>query len=330
MKKKWAILFLLLISFLSCAQEESDLYTIAIFQINDAPTLNVVREAFIQALNDGGLRDGENVRLILKNAMGDIPEAQKIALSFVAQKVNLIVAFSTPCFQAAMHATREIPIVFSSVANPFLAGAGSTEENRVPNVAGVSSEGPIKETLAFIKEVLPNAKRIGTLWTPSELNSKYYLDLAIESADKLGMEIVAVPVTNSSEVLLATQVLINKKIDAIYQISDNTINSAFEAVGKIAEENGVPLFGGQPYSTQLGACAAMGWDFFDMGYQAGEIALRIKNGEDPARISFQYMNDVQLHLNLEAAKKQGVHFSEDIMSRADEILPENNQISGSS
>jgi putative ABC transport system substrate-binding protein len=328
MKKNLIILFWLFLSFMGCAQRESRLYTIGIFQINEATTLNVVREAFIQALNDAGLRDGENVKFIVKNAFGDIREVQRIAQALVAQKVDMIVAFSTPCFQAAMHATREIPIVFSSVANPFLAGAGSSEEDRVPNVAGVSSEGPIKETLAFIKEVLPNAKRIGTLWTPSELNSKYYLDLAIENADKLGMEIVAVAVANSSEVLLATQVLINEKIDAIYQISDNTINSAFEAVGKIAEENGVPLFGGQPYSTQLGACAAMGWDFFDMGYQAGEIAIRIKNGEDPARISFQYMKEVQLHLNLGAAKKQGVHFSQDIMNRADEILPEDKQISG--
>ncbi|MBN1223854.1 MAG: ABC transporter substrate-binding protein [Candidatus Aminicenantes bacterium] len=328
MTKKLPVCFLLLISILSCAPEGDGLYTIAIFQVNDAPTLNVVREAFIQALSDNGLKDGENVTLIIKNAMGDIPEVQRIAQDFVIRKVDMIVAFSTPSFQAAMHATKDIPVVFSSVANPYLAGAGESSDSRVPNVAGVSSEGPIKETLAFIKEVLPSAERIGTLWTPSELNSKYYLDLAIESADRLGMEIVAVPIANSSEVLLSTQVLINEKVDAIYQISDNTINAAFEAVGKIAEENGVPLFGGQPYSTQLGACAAMGWDFFDMGYKAGEIALRIKNGEAPADIPFQYMQEVQLHLNLEAAQKQGVHFSQDVLRRADEILPKTERISG--
>jgi len=328
MKNTFALLLLLSVLIMSCSKEEEALYTIGIFQINDAPTMTVVRDAFIQALNDNGLQHGENVKLIVKNAMGDIPEAQRIAQSFVAQEVDMIVAFSTPCFQAAMHASREIPIVFSAVANPYLAAAGTPDAGRFRNVAGVSSKGPIKETLTFIKDVLPGAHRIGTLWTPSELNSKFYLDLAIENADKLGMEIVAVPIANSSEVLLSTQALINEKIDAIYQISDNTINAAFEAVGKLAEENGVPLFGGQPYSTRLGACAAMGWDFFDMGYKAGEIALRVKNGEDPAAIPFQYMSDVKLNLNLDAAKKQGIHFSEDIISRADEILPEDKSISG--
>jgi putative ABC transport system substrate-binding protein len=259
----------------------------------------------------------------MKNAMGDIPEVQRLAQEFVTDRVDMIVALSTPCFQAAMHATQNIPIVFSSVANPYLAGARTSDENRVPNVAGVSSRGPIKESLAFIREVMPDAVRIGTLWTPSELNSGYYLELARDFAKDLGFEIITVSVTNSSEVLLSTQVLINKNIDAIYQISDNTINAAFEAVGEVASENGVPLFGGQPYSSRLGACAALGWDFSDMGYKAGQIAIRVKNGENPTNIPFMYMSEVKLNLNLEAATKQGVIFPEEILERADEIIPRN-------
>lgn len=321
MKKKFVCLLIVISLFLSCQKDNQNLYTIGIFQINDAPTMNVSRDSFIQSLKDQGLRNGENVRLILRNAMGDIPEAQRLAQEFVTQKVDMIVAFSTPCFQAAMHATRDIPIVFSSVANPYLAGARTSDENRVPNVAGVASRGPIKESLAFIREVMPDAVRIGTLWTPSELNSGYYLELARESANEYGFEIITVPVTNASEVLLSTQVLINKKVDAIYQISDNTINAAFEAVGEVASENGVPLFGGHPYSTRLGACAALGWDFSEMGYKAGRIAMRVKNGENPAKIPFMYMSEVKLSLNLEAAQKQGITFSADILERADEIFP---------
>ncbi len=321
MKKTFVLLLALSLLLLSCQKEIPTVYTIGIFQVNDAQTLNMTREAFIQALSDNGFRDGDNIKLIVKNAMGDIPEVQRIAQEFVTERVDMIVALSTPCFQAAMHATREIPIVFSSVANPYLAGARTSVDDRVPNVAGVSSRGPIKESLTFIREVMPEAVRIGTLWTPSELNSEYYLELARESAAILGFEIIAVPVTNASEVLLSTQVLINKNIDAIYQISDNTINAAFEAVGEVASENGIPLFGGQPYSTRLGACAALGWDFSDMGYKAGKIAIRVINGEAPAQIPFLYMSEVKLNLNLKAAQKQGIQFSEEILERADEIIP---------
>ncbi len=256
-----------------------------------------------------------------------MPEIQRIAERFVRQKVDMIAAFSTTSLQAALHATRDIPIIFSSVANPYLAGAGASAEDHLNNVSGVSSLGPIKQSLDFIKEILPEVKRIGTLYTPSELNSNFYLELAIESAADLGLEMVAVPITNPSEVLLSAQVLINKKIDAIYQISDNTINDSFDALGEVAAENTLPLFGGFLLSTQLGACAAMGWDFFDMGKRSGKIAIRVKNGENPANIPFQFMTEVLLHINSSVAKSQGIEFSDEILKRADRILVSENNLS---
>lgn len=316
--------------FLNCQKKKENLYTVGIFQLNDVRHLNDVRKGFIQALEDHGLFDRSNIHLIFRNGMGDIAEVQRIAREFVSDGVNMIVAFSTPCLQAALHATRETPIIFSSVANPYLAGAGKSAEEHLSNVSGVSSKGPIKQSLEFIKEILPEAKRIGTLWTPSEINSQFYLDLAEESANELGLEIIPVPVNNSNEVLYAAQILINKKIDAIYQISDNTINFAFEALGRVAEENAVPLFGGVPALTRLGASAAMGWDFVDMGYKAGEIALRVKEGENSSDIPIQYMSRAKLHLNLIAASKQGVTFPDEIIKRADEIIEERKEIADSS
>lgn len=319
MKRYWVFFAAVLCLFSACQKEQNNLYAIGLFQVDDAPTLNEVRRGFLNALEEAGLLDGVNIRTIIRNGMGSIPEIQRIAQEFVRSKVDMIVPLSTPCLQAALHATTDIPIVFSSVANPFLAGAGASEVDHLPNVTGVSSRGPIRQGLSLILEVIPGAKRVGTLWTPSELNSNYYLDLAREGAKEMGLEIVAVPVHNKSEILLAAQMLLNKKVDVIYQISDNTINAGFEAVSRVADENSVPLFGGALFSVRLGACAAMGWDFLEMGNKAGEIAIRVKNGENPADIPIQNMSKVKLHLNLNAAERQGVTFPEDVLKRADEI-----------
>lgn len=320
--RKVLILFLTscLLFFQCSRKQEKSLYTIGIFQVFESPTLNEVRKGFIQALEDNGLRNSESIKYEFRNGQGDISEVQKIAQEFVKNKIDLIIALSTPCLQAALIETQSIPIIFSSVANPYLVGAGKTVDNHLSNITGVASTAPIRESLAFMKKILPNIKRIGTLWTPSEINSEYYLEIAREGANEQGLEILTVPVTNTSEVLLSAQVLINKKIDAIFQISDNTINASFEVLGKIAEENSIPLFGGFLLSTQLGACAAMGYDFFDMGYKTGQLALKIKNGESPAQIPFQSMTKVKLHLNLAAAEKQKVQFPPEILKIADEIL----------
>jgi putative ABC transport system substrate-binding protein len=319
--KKCIVFLLLSLSLFFCGKKNhEDLYTIGIFQFNDAPHLNEVRKGVIQALWDHGYQDGINIQLEIRNGNGSTPEVQRIAQEFVEMEVNMIVAISTPCLQAALIATHEIPIIFSSVANPYLAGAGRSAQDHMRTVTGVASRGPIQESLAFIKEIIPEAKRVGTLWTPSEINSEFYLELAREEGRKVDLEIVDVPIANKSQVLHSAQVLINKKIDAIYQISDNTINESFQDVGNVAGENSIPLFGGFLLSTRLGACAALGWDFLEMGYTTGEIAIRVKNGENPADIPIQSMSKVRIHLNLSAAEKQGVKFSDEFLKKANEIL----------
>ncbi len=326
--KKFFVLLLLFLFLFSCSKKDHEnLYTIGIFQFNDAPHLNEVRNGVIRALWDNGFQDGVNIRLEIRNGNGSSSEVQRIAQEFVEIKVDMIVALSTPCLQAALIATHEIPIVFSSVANPYLAGAGRSSRDHMRTVTGIESRSPINESLAFIKEIIPGVKRVGTLWTPSEINSKFYLELAREEGKKVGLEIVDVPIVNKSQVLHSAQVLINKKIDAIYQISDNTINESFQDVGNVAGENSVPLFGGFLFSTSLGACAALGWDFFEMGYKTGEIVMRIKSSENPADIPIQSMSQVRIHLNLPAAKKQGITFSDEFLKKADDILEsENNSL----
>ncbi len=319
-KRFLAVLLPALTLFAGCSERRSPVYTIGLFQINDAPTLREVRRGFLQALEDRGFRDGVNIRLKMRNAGGDITRAHRLARDFVREKTDLIVALSTPCLQAALMAAPQTPIVFASVANPYLVGVGRSAEEHLGHVTGVASTAPVKEMLSFIREVLPRVRRLGTLYTPAELNSEYYLELLRRNAGAFGFEVVAIPVGNPSQIPVATQSLLNKNIEAIDQISDNTINASFEVLGRIAEENGVPLFGGSPYATRYGACAALGWDFFRMGYQAGEIAVRVRKGESPGRIPIQDMKDITLSLNEGSAARQGVHFPPDIVLRADEVI----------
>ena len=320
MRKSLVAAAVLILAGVACPRRPAHpIYTIGVLQLIESPTIHEVLSGFRKALADRGVREGIDVRIDVRDGLGDLSEVQRIAQDFVADGVDMIVAVSTPCLQAAIIATPKIPIIFTSVANPYLTRAGSSATGHLENVTGVASTGPIRQTLAFVKEILPAAVRVGTLWTPSELNSEYYVELARDAAADLGLEIEAVPVANPNEVLLASQVLVNRSIDVIYQISDNTVNASFEALGKAAEENGIPLFGGFLSSTRLGAWAAMGWDFVDMGYRTGEIAVRIRNGESPARIPFQSMANVKLWLNLRAAARQNVRFSPDVIKRASQI-----------
>lgn len=309
--------------FWGCHNSPRPEFKVGLFQINEAPTLNETREGVLQALKDKGFFPGKNIEVIARNGRGEISYVQKIAEDFRQQKVDIIVALSTPCLQAAIQVTDEIPIIFASVANPFLVGAGKSEVDHLSHVTGVSSRSPIYQNLAFIREVLPHAKRMGTLWTPAELNSEYYLDLVKKGAEKFGFEVIALPVESVQDVFFVAQKLVNEGVEVLFPISDNTLNASFAAVAQVANENRIPLFGANLLTVEQGACAAMGWDFYEMGYRAGELVVRVLRGENPGDIPIYYMEHVLLYLNLFSAQKQGVNFSSEIIARADRIIGEN-------
>jgi putative ABC transport system substrate-binding protein len=295
-------------------------YVIGIFQSVDSPTANEVRRGILQAFNEAGLRDGEEIVVRIRIANNDISEVQRIARELVAERVDLILPLSTQALQAAILAGRTTPIVFGAVAVPYLVGAGTSAENHLGHVTGVASTGPIRQTMALIREISPRARRVGSLWTSSEINSEYYMDLARASAAELGLEMVAVPVTGPHEIPAAVQGLLNEKVDILFPMSDNTINSSFDVIGRAADEYGLPLFGSFLRSVEFGACAALGYDFFDMGVKTGRLAVRVKNGESPARIPIQAMDEVRLYINKEAAARQGVTFSRGLLDRANKVV----------
>jgi putative ABC transport system substrate-binding protein len=291
-------------------------YAIGIFQSVDSPTGSEVRRGILQAFAEAGLRDGRDIAVSIRIANNDIVEVQRIARDLVAGKVDLIIPLSTQALQAALLTGRTTPIVFGAVAVPYLVGAGPSAENHPGHVTGVVSTGPVRQTMALIRELLPKARRVGSLWTSSEINSEYYLDLAREAGAALGLELVAVPVTSPHEIPASLQRLLNARIDVLFPMSDNTLNSAFDVIGRAADENAVPLVASFLRSVEFGACASLGYDFYDMGLKTGRLAIRVMEGESPARIPIQSMDEVELHINPAAAARQGVVFSADILSRA--------------
>ena len=290
-------------------------YVIGIFQSVDSPTANEVRRGILQAFAEAGLRDGRDIVVTTRIANNDIAEVQRIARELADGRVDLIMPLSTQALQAAVLTSRRRPIVFGAVAVPYLVGAGRSANNHLANVTGVVSTGPVRRTVALIREVLPEARRLGTLWTSSEVNSEYYLEEARTAAAELGFELDAVPVTGTADILRSLQRLLNERVDALFPMSDNTLNSAFDIIGRAAAENATPLFASFLRSVEFGACAALGLDFYDMGVKAGQLAVRVKDGESPGAIPIQSMEDVKLFINPGAAASQGVVFPKSVLDR---------------
>ena len=285
------------------------------------------REGFIQGLEEEGLVEGENLKIKVSNADSDTGTAAQIADTFVADKVDLICAIATPSAQAAYNSARntDIPVVYTAVTNPEEAQLADDEGMPVGAVTGTSDQLPVEAQLAMIREILPDAKTIGILYTTSEANSAYSITQYEKYAEEYGFTLETAGVTNTSEVSMAAASLLDK-VDCLTNLTDNTVVSALPTVLDQANEKNIPVFGSEIEQVKRGCLAAEGLDYVNLGIETGKMAAQILKGEAKAEdMKYELLTDSSLYINQAVADNLGITVPDDMTQRAEETFTEISQ-----
>jgi putative tryptophan/tyrosine transport system substrate-binding protein len=283
-------------------------YKVGITQIVEHPSLDAATKGFQKALEDAGLE----VKFDVKSAQGDQNNTLPIAQNFVGDGVDLIFANSTPSALGALNATKEIPIVFTSVTDPVIAGLVKAMDKPGDNITGTTDNHPdaIPNTVKFIDEQF-SAKNVGMVYNAGEPNSVAQIDMVKEAIKGTDLKLVEATVSTSAEVKQAAESLVGRA-DVIYIITDNTVVSALESVIGVAEQNKLPLFVGELDSVARGGFAAYGFDYYDIGYEAGQMAAQILKGEKKTSdLPVQYPQKLKLLMNKDAAKKMNIEIKDE-------------------
>lgn len=292
-------------------------FKIGITQIVSHPALDSARQGFIDALKENGYEEGKNVTFDMQNAEGSQDTAKSIADKFVSNKVDMILAIATPTAQAAAQTTKDIPILITAVTDPVDAGLVASMDKPGGNVTGTTDMNPVKEQIQLVTR-LTSGKRLGILYNSGESNSVVQVKMAKEAAQEFGLTVEEAGVTNSSEVKAAAESLATK-VDAFYVPTDNTVVSALESVIGVAEAKKIPLVVGEGDSVKRGGLITYGIDYYQLGYQTGEMAVKILKGEaKPADMPVESQKDLKLYVNETEAKKIGITIPQDLLDKADE------------
>lgn len=296
-------------------------HVIGIVQVDSNPILDMTREGFLEEMSKLGFNDGENVQYKIQDANGDMATLNSIIDNLIMSKVDLILTISTPATQVAINKVKEIPVVFATVANPFIINAGTSDSNHLSNVTGVYGWAPMDKTLELVREIFPHKLKIGTIWNAGQANSEFNVDnLKKELSKYADMSLEGATITSTSEVREAATSLVQKKIDAFVLVPENTVFAAFDAVAKVAEMNNIPIFINDVERLNDGALAALGYDYKSSGQDAAHIVSRVLNGENPSQIPFQRYTKLTFGLNNEVAKKLNVKFTDDLKFKANKFI----------
>lgn len=293
-------------------------YKIGIQQFAEHGSLDNCREGFLEGLEEEGIKEGDNLKVEVKNAMADTATNAQIADSFVSDNMDLICAIATPSAQSAYNAAmdKDIPVVYTAVTDPVAAELADKDGNPVGNVTGTSDTLPVEEQLKMIREMMPDAKTIGILYTTSEANSVSAIATYESLVDKYGFTLETKGISQTSEIALATDDLLTK-VDCITNLTDNTVVASLPTILEKVNEKGIPVFGSEIEQVKIGCLAAEGIDYIQLGKQTGKIAAQILKGEKKAsEIPYEIISEPGFYVNTKVAENLGIEVPSDLADSA--------------
>ncbi|BCN31785.1 ABC transporter substrate-binding protein [Anaeromicropila herbilytica] len=296
--------------------------TIGIGQFAEHGSLDNCRKGFIEGLAQEGYKEGKNVKFEYENAQADGGTATQIATNFVANKVDLICAIATPMAQSAYGTAKDsnIPVIFTAVTNPVLAELAKKDKTPSGNVTGTSDKLPVDKQLQMIRTILPDAKKIGILYSTSEVNSISAIKEYKELASKYGFEIVESGISVTADIPLATDKLLNE-VDCLTNLTDNTVVSSLPVILDKASDKNIPVFGSEIEQVKKGCLAAEGLDYYQLGIKTGKMAAQVLKGEKKASdMKYEVIEEAAFYGNTEVAKKLGITIPDELVGSAKEMF----------
>lgn len=306
------------------SSDKKESYIIGIEQFAEHGSLDNCREGFLAGLEEEGIKEGDNLTVKYKNAAADMGTAKQISDSLVSDKVDLVCAIATPSAQSAYNAAMkaDIPVIYTAVTDPVAAELAGKDGKPVGEVTGTSDKLPVEEQLKMIREMLPDAKKIGIMYTTSEANSVSAIEEYKSLVEKYDFELVEKGITTTADVSLAADDLLSK-VDCITNLTDNTVVASLPTILDKANEKKIPVFGSEIEQVKIGCLAAEGIDYIALGKQTGKMAAKVLKGEEKAsEQNFETITEPGFYVNNKVAENLGITVPDDLANNAVESFDE--------
>lgn len=273
-------------------------------------------------LQELGYIEGQNLVIELRNVKGDRSALRTAASDLVNKKMDVIFTTGTRATQAAIAATKTIPIVFRHVANPVALGFIKNLKQPEGNVTGVAAfSGEMSQKrFEILKTLVTNVRRVHIFY---DENNKYSEDnflTAEKAASRLGLEVVDHPVKTGNELRTILDQMQAQNGDVILQISDDLVEShGTYLIDRAKRLKLATLFDDESWISK-GGLATYGPNYTQMGRQAAQLIDKLLKGAQPKDVPVQSASKFDLLINLRTANAIGLNIAPETLNKAEKVI----------
>lgn len=273
-----------------------------------------------RALTDLGYVEGRNVAIEYRYADGKPERLPELAIELAATRPDVLFALGGDVAQAAVKATRTIPIVFASSADPVQLGFAKSLAHPGGNATGVSFllDDLASKRLELLKELAPRVARVAFLWHPDHVDNE--LRQAEGAARSLGVTLDPLVLRRPADIETALAAVARSSAEALYVVSSRLTVRNLDAFVGFATRQRLPLAGGWGAWARAGGLMSYGPNVDDMVRRAAGYVDRILKGAKPADLPIQQPTRFALVVNLKTARMLGLAIPEAIIARADDVI----------
>ncbi|HEM3500308.1 tryptophan ABC transporter substrate-binding protein [Streptococcus suis] len=303
----------------SSQSASSEKVKIGVLQFVTHDSLDEIYKGIKAGLEEGGYSITDNLEIDFMNAEGDQSQVQTMSKKLADNGNELLIGIATPAAQGLANATTELPIIMGAVTDPVGANLVTDLKNPGGNITGVSDQTPVADAVSLIKEITPDAKTIGVLYSSNEDNSKIQVAEFKAAAEEAGYTVLEYAVASSNEIAATVEVA-SSKADVLFTPVDNTVASAFSTVVSVANKTKTPIFTSVEDMVEGGGIASVTLSQYDLGVATGKMAAKILDGANPANTPVQIFNEGTVVVNQKVAKELGITLSDDVISKASKVI----------
>jgi putative tryptophan/tyrosine transport system substrate-binding protein len=278
-------------------------------------------EALRAGLRDLGYVEGKNIVIEFRWAEG-VNQLPQQAAELVRMNVDVIFASSSVLVEPARHATKTIPIVFATHADPIGTGHVASLAKPGGNITGLSdllTELCAKQ-LEMLKEAVPHAQRIDVLWNPPTPSHGPVLKAIKVAGEKLGVQLNMVPVRTVEDFEGVFSEMTQKRVDGFLVVASLLSYLQRTSLAEFALNRRLPGMFGRKENVEAGGLMSYSADGLDLHRRSASYIDRILKGEKPAELPVQQATKFELVINNKTAKAIGLTIPESFLVRADEVI----------
>jgi putative ABC transport system substrate-binding protein len=280
-------------------------------------------EAFFQGLHDLGYANGQNIAIDYLSAEGSGERFPALAAECLRLKSDIIVVTTTPAAQAAIAATRTIPIILIALGDPVRTGLVKSLAQPGGNVTGMSLMVPevAAKRLGLLKEAIPGISRVLVLAYLADPIAPLQVNALEDAARSLGVTLQVHDIRTADDFPAAFDAAAKEHAEALLTTAESIFVAQRARVTELAARYKLPAM--YCYSTHVvdyGGLMAYDVSYPDLIRRAASYVDRILKGAEPSDLPIQQPTKFEFSINLKTAKALGVTIPPGVLAIADAVI----------